>query len=338
MKTRVLQLLAVLAATSAPAPAQADEPIVLRMATPAPDRTAWSREMTAASKDIERRTEGRVKVKWYWGSVAGDEFEIKRRIERGQLDGAGSGGMMCGEVMPTLKAARVTGTFRTRDEATYVVGQLAPVLREEAARSGYVAVGFAGIGQGVIFSRTPIESMEQIRATRLWRWDLDAVAIATETRMGMKHTARSLVDAARAYDKGESDGFYAIPTAALVFQWSVRTPYLTILPGDYLIGCILLAQRAIDRLAPGDRKIVELAYQRMALRFEEQGRRQDQELLGGGFARHGVKTVPLSARFRNEFYEAARRARDQLDDKVVSRAALEHVLKLLADYRAQQGG
>ena len=36
---------------------------------------------------------------------------MKARIEKGQLDGTLSGGMMCNEVMPSMKVLRVPGVF-----------------------------------------------------------------------------------------------------------------------------------------------------------------------------------------------------------------------------------
>src|SRR3970040_2133930 len=100
----------------APAPAAPAEPVVLRIGTAAPERSGWAREITAFSREVEHQTQGRVKLKWYWGSVAGDELQVMSRIQRGPLDGTGSGGMMCGEVMPSMRVRRGTGNFQQRGE------------------------------------------------------------------------------------------------------------------------------------------------------------------------------------------------------------------------------
>jgi len=319
---------------AAPSPAAAD-PVILRMATVAPERSGWAREISAFSREVDRRTEGRVKLKWYWGAVAGTELEVRQRIDRGQLDGTASGGMMCGEVMPSMRALRVTGTFQNRDEASYVMNQLSPTLRDEALHAGYDLLLFAGLGPGVLFTRRPVESMKQLRATKLWRWGSDQVAIATEKRMGMQSVPLALTEAARAFDDGVVDGFYAIPAAALVFQWSVQASYLIDLPGDYLTGCMLVTRRSIDRVDPADLAILREAGARAAVRIEDLGRRQDRSLLGGGFNRQGLKKIPVSAQFRAEFFAAARRARDELPEDLVTHALMDRVLQLLADYRAE---
>ncbi len=324
-----------LAGLAIPGAARADEPVVLRMATAAPERSGWARELAWFSRQIERETEGRIRLKWFHGSVAGDEFTVMSRIERGQLDGTASGGMMCGKVMPSMRALRVTGTFQNRAEAAWVMNQISPTLREEAAASGYELLTFAGLGPGVLFLRRPVTTMDELRRVRVWRWGLDDVAIATERAMGMNPVGLHLTEAGKAFDEGKIDGFYSIPTAALAFQWSVQAGYLLDLPGDYLTGCVLIASRALDRITQQDRQVLRAAGARVAVRIEEMGRRQDDELLRGGFARHGLKRLPVSAKLRAEFFAAARRARETLDERLVSRSLMKRVLGLLADYRAE---
>ena len=62
----MLARLAMLAALSTSAVVQAD-PITLRLGTVAPEGSAWAREGQAFARDVERGTEGRVKVKLYFG-------------------------------------------------------------------------------------------------------------------------------------------------------------------------------------------------------------------------------------------------------------------------------
>ena len=96
----------------------------------------------------------------YYAAKAGDEFEVKQRIEKGQLDGTLSGGMFCGEVMPSMKVLRVPGVFQDRGEANYVASQIAPKLVKEAQANGYAMLGTAPLGASTIFSRVPIKTMD----------------------------------------------------------------------------------------------------------------------------------------------------------------------------------
>jgi len=315
--------------------ARAEGKTTLRMATVAPEGSGWSRELAAFARTVARRTENRVEIKFYWGGVAGDEKQVAERISRGQLDGTASGGMLCGEIMPSMRVLRVPGTCQDRDEAAYLMAQLNPRLELEARKAGFELLGYAGMGPSVVFSRKPIKTMAELRKTKMWRWEHDDVAVAVERMMGMDPKPLPLRAGSKAYDRGEVDAFYAIPSAALAFQWYVQVGYLLPLAGDYLTGCLVVKTSALDQLSDEDRQVVEQAATGLVVRMEELGRRQDAALLGGVFEKHGLRTVPVSKRLRAEFFAAARKARANLDEKLVSKELLTEAMRMLADYRAE---
>src|SRR5262249_279368 len=109
----------------------------LRMATPAPEGTAWAREIKAFSREVEAGPHGEVRMKWYLGGIGGDELEIGERIRRDQLDGAGAGGMLCERLAPSMRVLRLLGVFQSRAEAAYVMQRLQPSLEAEFAKSGF---------------------------------------------------------------------------------------------------------------------------------------------------------------------------------------------------------
>lgn len=86
-------------------PAAAEGVRTLRIATVAPEGTAWAHEMTAWTREIESATNGAVKLKMYFGGIAGGELDVLERIKRHQLDGAISGGMICSRLGPSPAGA-----------------------------------------------------------------------------------------------------------------------------------------------------------------------------------------------------------------------------------------
>jgi TRAP-type C4-dicarboxylate transport system substrate-binding protein len=324
---------AVACALAAAAPARADR-TVWRLATAAPDSTSWAKELRAFARDVEASTDGQVAIKWYMGGVAGDEREAMARIGKAQLDGLASG-ILCAEVAPSMRALNVPGLIQGRDEANYVSQKLQSQFAAEAQRNGFALLFTAGLGPTIVFSRTPVRTMAELLTTRLWRWDLDQWGVMATREMGMPATAASLEEAGPLYDDKRIDGFVTMPSAALAFQWSTQAKYITPLPLGYVQGCMLLANRAWDRLSERQRAAVMAAAGKCAHRFEEVGRAQDAQLLGGLFERQGLKTVAPSAALRAQYFEAARAARERLGDKLMARPLLDQVMRLLADYRAE---
>jgi TRAP-type C4-dicarboxylate transport system substrate-binding protein len=310
----------------------------LRIASPAPPGTAWAREGTAFSREVERLTHGTLKIKFYLGGITGDELETAQRIRRGQLDGIASGGMLCMRLAPSMRVLRVPGLLQTREESAYVSGRLRQVFDAELAKNGFTNLGEINVGPDVILSRTPIRTMAELKRARLWAWDLDSVFRLALPAMGLNIVPVPLAQAARAYDEQRIDGFVAVPTAALAFQWSAQARYVTDLRFSFLRGCMLISNRAFDELPIASQEALRSAFAKLVARLSDLERTQDEALLGGLFEKQGVKSVPASSAFRSEVFEAAQGVRERLGDRLVPHALLQRVLALLADFRAEHSG
>jgi TRAP-type C4-dicarboxylate transport system substrate-binding protein len=313
--------------------ARADR-LLLKSGTVAPEGSTWARSFQAAASEIESATNGQVRFKFYFGGVAGDELEMGERVRRGELDGVVSGGPLCEMAAPTMNLLRLPGVFEDADESNFIIEQLLPVLEEEARSHGYVLLGTSAVGPDIFFTRKPVHSMAELQAARLWRWSDEPAAIRFGTALGMQITPRPVHEAARAFDSGATDGFWAIPQAAIAFGWSTQARYfLPDLRASFLIGCSLVSLAAWGRLSYEQQQIALSATVKSSRRLQRMQLEQDRILLGGLFQKQGLIALPVSEKLRADFYRRAREMRDHLDDKVVSRAMLERVQQLLFDYR-----
>ncbi len=311
------------------------EPIVMRMASVAPEGSAWANLLQDWARELAAVSGGAIKPKWYFSGITGDELETFDGIQKGDLDGIASGGMICERLAPSMKIQGLPGVFQSREEAAYVVERLRPTMEEETRRAGFELLIATGLGPEVLFTRTPVRSMADLRQLKMWRWAADEPGITMSHEMGLQVVPTDLDVAGKAYDDKRVDGFVAIPTAALAFQWSAQARYITDLRVGYLTGCVLVAHRALDRLTAEQQKTFRSLFAKYDALFQEMGRRQDEALLGGLFQKQGLKPIPPSEFFRSEFFEAARAARERAATRFVPRATIDRVLRLLADYRAE---
>lgn len=328
LRTVLVAALLLFAAT-----AGADPPKVrLRMAAIAPDGTAWARELKALSRDIEASTGGQVDMKWYLGGIAGDELAAIERVQKGQLDGA-AGASFCERLGPSLKVTRIVGLFQDRDETRHVIARLRPTLDAEFDQRGFVNLGVSGFGNAILFTRTPVRSMAELRQGKYFIWELDDVWVKLLPEMGVHAVPLPVSEAARAYDEGRTDGFIVIPSGALAFQWSTRAKYYSDLRAGFLPGCMTIARRAFDALPIASQQAIRTAVAKFMIRFEDVGRATDAALLGGLFEKQGLRQVPVSTSFRAEFLDQARQLRDKV--KIVPAEMFSQVQGWLADYRAE---
>src|SRR6185369_5846559 len=100
-------------------PARAET--VIKFATLAPDGSTWAKVMSDLDKELQSKTGGQVRFKFYWGGVQGDEKDVVRKMRLGQLQSAGITGMGLGEVAPELRVLDVPFLFRSPSEVDYVL-------------------------------------------------------------------------------------------------------------------------------------------------------------------------------------------------------------------------
>jgi len=317
-------------------PARGGPPVKrLRMAAIAPEGTAWARELRGLTRDVELHTSGQVSLKWYLGGIAGDEIQELERLQAGQLDGI-AGALFCERLAPSLRVQRVIGLFQNRDEARYVTSQLRGTLDAEFEAHDTINLGVAGFGSEILFSRLPISSMADLKRTRLWVWALDVMWPPLMRALRMTPVPLSVEQAAHAYDEGQVDGFVAVPTAALAYQWSARAKYFTPLSIAHLPGCLVVRKSVYQALPISAQTELRSAAARFIVRFEDLGRTQDDQLIGSLFEKQGLQRVTPAPGFVAEFFEAATRARDQNIKALLPEGLLERVMRGLADYRAER--
>jgi TRAP-type transport system periplasmic protein len=319
-----------LVALVASAPASAEPPVVLKLATIVPDGSAYAREAKAFARAVELDTQGRVRVRWIFGAVAGDEAEALERTRRGQLDG-GAVALACGWLAPSLRAFRLPGQFVDRRQARQVMARLRPTVDQELRKSGFALLGMEPLGADIILSNTPVRSMDDLRRATFWVWDQDEVWRAVAPRIGLHTVSLPLEAVARALEDKRVDALISLPTAALAYQWSSHFRYFTPLKTSYLQACLILSNRTFDALSIEDQRAVRSAGAKAAAHFDQVCDEQDARLLGELFEKQGMKKVPVTPELESAFLREARAAIERLDERVVPRAARDRIAAWLAE-------
>ena len=311
----------------------AAEPAVVRIASMAPDGTAWARELKAYARDVQALTGGELHIKLYLGGIAGDEAAVPDRIHKGQLDGE-MAAVTCERMAPSLRVLRIPGLIRRRDEATYIIDRLRPIVDAEFRKHGYVLTGLAWFGSDIVFTKTPVRSMDDLKKLRLWIWNLDVVWQAGMHHLGLNVVPLPVDAAGAAYDEGRIDGLLALPSAALVYQWSARSRYFIDLPVAAMAGCNFVTTSVFESLSTSSQTALRQAAAKLNFRISEANGALEDALIGGLFEKQGVKRQSPSEQFRVIFFDVAREARDKLPADVVPPALITQVMGWLSDYRA----
>jgi TRAP-type C4-dicarboxylate transport system substrate-binding protein len=287
-------------------PTAAGAPTTIRIATLAPDGSAWARELKAWAREVQNYD---VAVRLYFGGIAGDENEMISRVRRGQLDGF-AGTTACYELAPTLRASRVLGLFASNEQAERLVRML-PHTDDEYRSQGFVNLGFAGIGPSIIFSKIPVRSWSELTKLRLWRWDADPVGWQHARLTGFNVVPLPLEKAMSAFDDGRVDGFIGVAASSLAFQWHARAPYVIPLEVDHFFACLLISTRRFDELSIPAREALRSAAAKLERRLEYVGAQLDHAVMSGSLVGR-IQVLLVSDEMRRTFRELARSTRPKL--------------------------
>jgi TRAP-type transport system periplasmic protein len=323
------------AATLAPFAAGAS-PTVLRLATAAPDGSAWAREFKAYSRDVEAHTNGDVTIKWYFGAIAGDELEVQKRIARGQVDGIASGGGLCTELSATQRAMRVQDLLQSHGEGTWLMGRMNEQISQEFLAHQLVFLGGPVIGGEVVFSRDQIRTFDELKTHRLWRWDVDRAGIALSRAAGLNIVPEPLTEILHAYENHQLDAFLSIPSTMLAFQLLPKVKHVQDWPHSYLIGCLLIAQRAFDPLTVQEQQTLRADGLKAILRVDEVARETDEKLLGGLLQKQGISVEHAPPALQDQLLSAMHDAHKKFSDPPISDEIVKKVRQLLEEHRAKK--
>src|ERR1700750_1824441 len=157
MKKYIFGFFAALLATAANA-------TTIKIATVAPDGTAWMRELRAAGESIKAKTADRVEIKFYPGGVMGDEPAVLRKMKIGQLQG---GAFTGGEISAVVKDAQIYSLpflFKTQDEVDKVRADIDPLLKKSFEQAGFEALGITSGGFAYLMSVKQIKNKDDLKA------------------------------------------------------------------------------------------------------------------------------------------------------------------------------
>ena len=323
-----LAAFALMAAASA-APAEAKE---LRVATLAPDDSAWMKVLSRGAAEIEKATDGRVKIKYYPNGVQGDEKDVVRKLGLGQLDGAALTSVGLSLIDKSIRVLELPRLFANTGELDYVRDKMWGDFQKRFERKGYVlAPGGGDVGWTFLYTNTPIRSTSDLRKIKMWRWSEDGLVKAMYSKLGVSGVPLGVPQVMPALNTGRINGCYASPVAAVALQWYTKVKYATSVPLAYGIGGSVLRKEAWNQISAADRKVM-LRIMTVQARKLRQVIRKDNKRALAAITRAGVKVIDTPPEVVNAVDKAAKEVWQSSAGPMYSKADLAKVLK----YRDQK--
>jgi len=305
----------------------------LKIATLAPAGTTWMEEMRKGAEEVTKRTEGRVKFKFYPGGVMGNDMSMLRKMRVGQLHGAAltSGGLA--EIYNDTWIYTLPLLFRDFKEVDYVRERVDPLLSEGLEEKGFVALGIGEGGFAYMMGNEPLETVDDLKGKKVWIPEGDAIAEAVFEIAGVTPVPLPLADVYTGLQTGLVNTIGSPPMATIAFQWHTKVKYLTDVPLSYVIGLLVVDRKEFEKLAPEDQAIVREVMGQTTKRLDGMNR-ADNEKARQALAGQGIEFVQPEGAELDRWREIADQATAQLEKEgAFSSEMYRTVSKYLTDYR-----
>lgn len=252
---RLLKTLATALALSLFATA-ANAATTIKIATIAPDGTAWMREMRATGDAIKKATDDRVELKLYPGGVMGDNATVLRKIKIGQLQGSAFTGGEAGVITKDAEIYTMPFLFRTQDEVDKVRAKVDPLVKDAVRKAGFELLGMSGGGFAYLMSTKDVKTREDFKNAKVWVPQGDEIAELTFKTAGVTPVPLPLSDVYTSLQTGLIDTAANTESGAIAFQWHTKIKHVVDMPLIYVVGEVLIDKKTFDALSAADQKSV----------------------------------------------------------------------------------
>lgn len=250
-----------------------------KIATLAPEGSSWLREMRAAAEEVKQRTEGRVEFRYYPGGVMGDDATVMRKIRLGQLQGGALTASELSLVYPDAVVYGLPFLFENHAQVDAVRGEVDPLLKSGIRDKGFEVLSISGVGFAYMMSSRPLQSIEHLRAGKVWIPNNDLISERTFTAGGVSPIPLPLSDVFTSLQTGMIDIVGNTPAGAIALQWHTRIKHLFDAPLAYVVGYVVLDRRAFGRMSEADQAVVLEAFGKASQRIDAENQRADESAL-----------------------------------------------------------
>jgi TRAP-type C4-dicarboxylate transport system substrate-binding protein len=331
---------------AASAPIKKDNPMVIKTATLAPPGTPWINVPEALTiAEIGRLTGGAIQVKIYGGGVMGEDTEVLKKMDDGQLDGCGCSSLGVLAASPEAAVLLLPGLFNNYEEVDYIFEKFRKRLDRAFEERGYVLAALVDSGFHYLFSRNKITGLEDVRKQKAVSW-FGVLETTFYQQLGINPAPLAVPEVVSALSTGTADVTLAPAAWVLGMQAYQYVNYIVKPQLLYSPGAILVSVHTKDKFrkqlgcsanfAFNLQEMQVAEFNALEKEWKSQVRTYEAKSIQAFETKLGMKTVTLSPEDMQAIKKANAAVREKLAGKAFSRELMNEIVNALEEYRAKK--
>jgi TRAP-type C4-dicarboxylate transport system substrate-binding protein len=305
----------------------------IKIATMAPQDSPWFEMLNEIASEWEAASGGEIETKIYPGGIAGDEFDVVRKMRVGQLDAAMLSIGSLPDISWQFRAMQMPLLIETYGELDHVMAGVGPTLDSALREQGFRVLAWGDAGWVHFFSTKPVVSPDDLRQLRLFVWGSNNPYVDAWKDAGFNPVPVPATDINGPLLTGLIEAIVVPPVAALSFQWFGTANHMAELRWAPLIGAVVMSERAWQKVPKALRqKFVDIA-DRVSARYREKTRAVAPQAVAA-MRSHGLTVHEIPPEIKAEWRAAVENGFSGVIGSVVPADLLARVQRLVAEYRA----
>ncbi|MEW6076346.1 MAG: TRAP transporter substrate-binding protein DctP [Thermodesulfobacteriota bacterium] len=327
-------------------PAKKEDPMVIKLGTLAPPGTPWlSIPETVTLPEIERLSEGKLQIKIYGGGVMGEDTDILRKIDIGQLDSCGCTAIGVLAASPDTSALLLPGLFKNYAEIDYICEKFRRRLDEGFEKKGYILAALIDTGYFYIFSANKITGLEDLRKQKVLTW-FGAMETTLYKELGINATPVAVPEVVSALSTGLADTNMAPAAWMLGMQAYQYSNYYLKPPFLYCPAAVIVSSKTKERLqkqigvsetyAQNIQEMLVAEFNVLEPEWKKQIRAYEEKSLKAFESKCGMKAMTFSPEDMKMIEKASQAVLASQSGKTFSAELMADIQKELDAYRASK--
>ncbi len=299
----------------------------VKIATVAPEGSAWMRILGKMKASIEKATGGQVKLRFFPGQVQGDERDVVLNINTGQLHGGSFTAVGLSMINPKVMVLQMPLVFTSYEQLDKVRAALKGEFEQSFRDKGYELLGWGDVGWVYLMSKEPIKNKADLKKHKVWVWSDDPISKTMMQENGVSPRLLGLPQVYPALNTGMVNAVYNSPLAALTLQWHTKVKYISDFPLAIAIGATVVSKKVFDTLPPEQRTTVKEICEKYHAALNKRVR-ADNEKAFARLKEAGLQIVDVPEASKKEFRDSAAKVARQFAPRYYPKELLDKVLKL----------
>lgn len=326
-------------------PVKENDPIIIKLGTLAPSGTPWlSVPETVFFPEVERLSNNKVRIKIYAGGVMGEDTDILRKMDIGQLDACGCTSLGVWGASPDTLAMLIPGLFNNYDEVDYISEKFRKRLDKTFEEKGYILAALIDTGFFYMFSRNKITRLADLKGQKVLTW-FPAIETLLYKELGVNATPVAVPEIVSALSTGMADTNLAPAGWMLGMQAYQYSNFYLNLPIFYSPGAVIVSTQIEKRIqkqtgksptfAHNIKEIFVFELSQLEPEWRAKLRDYEKKCLQAFETKCGIKAITPPPEDLMILKKAGKVVESQLAGQDFPKELMNDMLEALEEYRAQ---